>query len=84
MTKNLLIGVAVFTAIEVVTLGLWFHGATPAVHFSFIGKVALVVGLYAEHFVSVVVGYNIGTGRPWYRFPLPGTGGLSGGTSGRP
>lgn len=69
-TKTLLIGVAVFTVIEVLTLSYWFAGSTPPIHFSVIGKVVLAVGLYVEHLVSVVVGYNVGSGRPWYQYPL--------------
>ena len=68
--KQALLGVLVFTVIEVVTLGLWFHGSVPAVTFSTFGQVALIVGLYVEHFVSVIVGLNVGRGDDFYRWPF--------------
>lgn len=52
------LGVAVFTVIEVVTLGGWLIGSN--VHITTLGKVLLTLGLYLEHFVSVLVGLIVG------------------------
>lgn len=61
-----LIGVILFTAVELVTLVVWlilagipFSGKVGAV-------VVLAVGLFVEHYVSV----NVGAGRPPFG-PLP-------------
>jgi hypothetical protein len=62
------IGVAIFTAIEVATLALWFQGSTPAVVFSTGGKLALAVGLLLEHAVSAIVGVAVVAGIRNIRF----------------
>jgi hypothetical protein len=56
----ILLGAAIFTGIEVVTLGLWFQGSTPPVVFSGGGKLDLIVGIYLEHAVSLLVGIAVG------------------------
>lgn len=67
---QVLIGAVLFTVVEVVTLGLWFLGSAPAINFSRFGIVALVVGLLAEHIISIVVGFNVSNGRAWYDWPF--------------
>jgi hypothetical protein len=64
----LLIGVALFTIIEVVTLGAWFGGSTPPVVFSTAGQIKLVLGLFIEHLVSAVVGVAVVAGLGNIRF----------------
>jgi hypothetical protein len=68
--KQALLGVFVFTAIEYGALNLWFAGATPAVVFATGGQIKLFVVLYLEHFVSLVVGLNVASGRAFYANPF--------------
>ena len=56
-------GVAIFTAIEVVTMVAWLFFASRA---NVVGVVLLTAGLFVEHVVS----YNVGTGQSWFQFPL--------------
>jgi len=59
LLTRILLGVLVFTVIEVLGLNYWFHHSAPAIHFSFIGQLLLFVIIYVEHFVSVLVGINV-------------------------
>jgi hypothetical protein len=67
------VGVAVFTAIELVTLVLWLVLAGVPVGTHYAAIVLLAAGLFAEHVVS----FNVGTGQPFFRFPLQRAGGSS-------
>jgi hypothetical protein len=68
--KQALLGVFVFTLIEYIGLNQWFSGSVPAVAFSAAGQVKMFVILYVEHFVSLVVGLNVGAGRPFLANPF--------------
>lgn len=58
-----LLGVILFTAIEIVTMVLWLFFALRGNN---LGVAILSVGLFIEHYVSV----NVGAGRPPFG-PLP-------------
>ena len=61
-----LIGVIIFTVIEIVTLVVWLILAGVPFRGGFAAIVVLAVGLFVEHYVSV----NVGSGRPPFG-PLP-------------
>ena len=61
-----LIGVIIFTAIELVTLVVWLILAGVAFNGKVIAAVVLAIGLFLEHYVSV----NVGAGGPPFG-PLP-------------
>lgn len=61
-----LIGVVIFTAIEIVTLVVWLILAGVSFSGKITAVVVLAVGLFFEHYVSV----NVGAGRPPFG-PLP-------------
>lgn len=58
------LGVLIFTIIEVVTMAGWL--ALQLAGNTVVAIVVLAGGLFFEHFVS----YNVGTGQPFFRFPL--------------
>jgi len=61
---NTLIGVIIFTVIEVITLVLWL--ILDQEGYKYLAVIVLVVGLFIEHYVSV----NVGNKRPPFG-PLP-------------
>lgn len=61
-----LVGVAIFTGVEVLTLVAWLILAGVPFNGGFLAVGVLAVGLFVEHFVSV----NVGAGRPPFG-PLP-------------
>lgn len=58
------VGVIVFTVIEVLTMVGWLVLALAGYFVASV--IVLSVGLFFEHFVS----YNVGTGQPFFRFPV--------------
>jgi hypothetical protein len=61
-----LVGVILFTAIEIVALVVWLVLAGVPFNGGYLAVVVLAVGLFLEHYVSV----NVGAGRPVFG-PLP-------------
>lgn len=57
MLTKALLGVILFTAIEIVTMVGWLFFANRG---NVLGVVILTIGLFIEHYVSV----NVGAGRP--------------------
>jgi hypothetical protein len=61
-----LIGIIIFTLIEIVTLVVWLVLAGVPLNGRVLAVVVLAIGLFVEHYVSV----NVGAGRPPFG-PLP-------------
>ncbi len=66
---KILVGSLIFTVIELVALNLWFVAVQPPIHFSTAGQVWLALLIYLEHLVSMVFGYNVGSGRDLFSIP---------------
>jgi hypothetical protein len=57
---NTLLGVIIFTVIEVITLVAWLILAGVPFNGGYLAVVVLAIGLFLEHYVSV----NVGADRP--------------------
>lgn len=64
---NPLLGVIIFTVIEIIGLVLWLILAG----LPFNGNVGAVIVLAVFIFVEHVVSFNVGTGRPFFSWPKP-------------
>lgn len=60
MTNKALVGVVVFTVVEIITLVVWLIVAGIPFNGKYLAVVVLAIGLFVEHYISV----NVGAGRP--------------------